>query len=94
MSIGKAVMFVNTHILMITVRKYLLVRLANLIKLIAAGYWNKPAETAKAFHGRYLLTGDLAKMDNDGDIFVPEPQKRINHNWWRKCLTIRSQKLL
>ena len=63
---------------MITVKKYLLARLVNLqlrAKNVTPGYWNKPAETAKAFHGRYLLTGDLAKMDDDGDIFIIDRKK-------------------
>ena len=60
-------------------------------KNVTPGYWNKPAETAKAFHGRYLLTGDLAKWTTMA-IYLLLTVKRINHNWWRKCLTIRSRK--
>lgn len=38
---------------------------------ITPGYWNKPEETAKAFHeGIWLKSGDLARRDVDGDYFI------------------------
>ena len=38
---------------------------------ITPGYWNKPDETAKAFHeGIWLKSGDLARRDADGDYFI------------------------
>jgi acyl-CoA synthetase (AMP-forming)/AMP-acid ligase II len=40
--------------------------------LIMTGYWNKPAETAKAFDGEgWFRTGDIARVDGHGNfIFV------------------------
>lgn len=32
------------------------------------GYWNRPDETARALHGGWLHTGDLAVADDRGDI--------------------------
>lgn len=33
---------------------------------VTPGYWNKPDETAKAIHGGWLHTGDLASCDAEG----------------------------
>lgn len=33
---------------------------------VTPGYWNKPDETAKAIHGGWLHTGDLASRDAEG----------------------------
>lgn len=33
---------------------------------VMKGYWNRPDETAKTLHGEWLLTGDLATMDEEG----------------------------
>ena len=42
---------------------------------IAAGYWNDPAETARYFRGGKLHTGDLARVDKDGYIFIMERER-------------------
>ena len=41
------------------------------------GYWNKPEETAKAFSGEFFLTGDLAKIDEDGDVYIVDRRKEM-----------------
>lgn len=33
-------------------------------------YWNKPGETTDALHDGWLRTGDLAKIDEDGDTYI------------------------
>ncbi|WOV88385.1 AMP-binding protein [Sporosarcina oncorhynchi] len=33
-------------------------------------YWNKPSETNDALHDGWLRTGDLAKIDEDGDTYI------------------------
>ncbi|MCB0924416.1 MAG: long-chain fatty acid--CoA ligase [Mycobacterium sp.] len=38
-------------------------------------YWNNPAETAKTFRDGWLLTGDIAVMDEDGHIFIVDRKK-------------------
>jgi acyl-CoA synthetase (AMP-forming)/AMP-acid ligase II len=37
---------------------------------ITAGYWNDPVETARYFRDGRLYTGDLARVDSDGFIFI------------------------
>ena len=33
-------------------------------------YWNNPEETSKTIVEGWLKTGDLAKMDEDGDVYI------------------------
>lgn len=42
---------------------------------IALGYWNDPVETAKFFRDGKLYTGDLARVDEDGFIFIVERER-------------------
>ena len=42
---------------------------------ITLGYWNDPAETAKYFRSGRLHTGDIARVDADGFIFVVERER-------------------
>lgn len=44
---------------------------------VTPGYWNKPEETAKAFSGEFFLTGDLAKIDEDGDVYIVDRRKEM-----------------
>lgn len=37
---------------------------------VFTGYWNKPSETSEALIGGWLRTGDLAKVDKDGDAYI------------------------
>jgi long-chain acyl-CoA synthetase len=39
------------------------------------GYWNKPEETAMVLRGGWLLTGDIAKMDEDGYFYIVDRKK-------------------
>jgi acyl-CoA synthetase (AMP-forming)/AMP-acid ligase II len=34
------------------------------------GYWNRPADTAAAFHDGWLRTGDLGRMDERGFVYL------------------------
>ncbi|MCY1287014.1 Long-chain-fatty-acid--CoA ligase [compost metagenome] len=42
---------------------------------VMLGYWNKPAETAKALKGGWLYTGDAAYMDEAGYLFIVDRVK-------------------
>jgi 2-furoate---CoA ligase len=35
-----------------------------------AGYWKRPDADAKAIEGRWYRTGDLGKLDEDGELYV------------------------
>ncbi len=38
-------------------------------------YWNRPGATEEAFAGGWFHTGDLARMDEDGDLFIVDRKK-------------------
>ena len=35
-----------------------------------AGYWQRPDATAKALRGGWYFTGDLGRLDEDGELYV------------------------
>jgi long-chain acyl-CoA synthetase len=37
---------------------------------VVQGYWNRPQETALTFAGGWLRTGDLARLDTDGCLYI------------------------
>jgi long-chain acyl-CoA synthetase len=39
------------------------------------GYWNRPEETAEVIREGWFHTGDVAVMDDDGDIFIVDRQR-------------------
>ena len=41
------------------------------------GYWNKPAETAAAFTNGWFHTGDAARLDEDGFVYVVDRIKDV-----------------
>jgi acyl-CoA synthetase (AMP-forming)/AMP-acid ligase II len=49
----------------------LLVRGANVVQ----GYWNKPEATAETFVDGWLHTGDLARIDDDGLLYIVDRKK-------------------
>lgn len=42
---------------------------------VTAAYWNRPEETAEAFHDGWFLTGDIAHMDADGFLYLVDRKK-------------------
>ena len=44
---------------------------------ITLGYWNDPEETAKYFRNGRLSTGDIARVDSDGFIFIVERERDL-----------------
>jgi fatty-acyl-CoA synthase len=43
--------------------------------LVMQGYWNKPDETAQAFRHGWLYTGDRARRDADGYLYIVDRSK-------------------
>lgn len=43
--------------------------------LVMVGYWNKPEETARALRHGWLYTGDMARADADGYLYVVDRSK-------------------
>ena len=43
--------------------------------MIFDGYWNKPDESAKAFHNGFFRTGDVAIMDSLGWFYIVDRKK-------------------
>jgi len=41
------------------------------------GYWNNPEETAKSIRDGWLYTGDLAKMDEEGYVYIVDRARDV-----------------
>jgi len=39
------------------------------------GYWQRPEETAEAFHGSWVTVGDLARRDAEGHLYIVDRKK-------------------
>ncbi len=44
---------------------------------VMKGYWNKPEETALVLRDRWLFTGDIACMDQDGYFYIADRKKDL-----------------
>lgn len=42
---------------------------------VMAGFWNNPEETAKVFDGPWFATGDIARIDGEGNIYIVDRVK-------------------
>jgi len=44
---------------------------------IVRGYWNRPEETAQTFHDGWVRTGDIARIDSEGFIYIVDRAKDV-----------------
>ncbi|MGA9288989.1 MAG: long-chain fatty acid--CoA ligase, partial [Anaerobacillus sp.] len=44
---------------------------------VMKGYWNMPEETASTLRDGWLFTGDIAKMDEDGYLYIIDRKKDL-----------------
>ncbi|WP_263707591.1 long-chain-fatty-acid--CoA ligase [Shouchella tritolerans] len=44
---------------------------------VMKGYWMRPEETAQTFHDEWLKTGDMARMDEEGYVYIVDRKKEI-----------------
>jgi fatty-acyl-CoA synthase len=77
-SIGQAVFHLDVRIVDDGMREVpvgevgeLVIRGPNLMQ----GYWNRSEATEEAFAGGWFHTGDLARMDAEGDLYIVERKK-------------------
>lgn len=44
---------------------------------VMKGYWNNPGETAQVLRDGWLLTGDIARVDNEGYFYITDRKKDL-----------------
>ena len=44
---------------------------------VMSGYWKRPEATAAVFEGEWFLTGDIGRMDEDGDLWIVDRKKDL-----------------
>ena len=80
MSIGKPVMYVDVRLFdddLNEVQAGEIGELAVKGKNATPGYWKKPELTRESFEDGYFLTGDLARIDEEGDLFIVDRKKEL-----------------
>nr|WP_263314640.1 AMP-binding protein [Mammaliicoccus sp. Marseille-Q6498] len=80
LSIGKPVMFVDVRLFDEDFNEVEVGEIGELAikgKQVTPGYWKNEKATEESFHDGYFLSGDLAKIDEDGDIFIVDRKKEL-----------------
>jgi long-chain acyl-CoA synthetase len=68
----------------------LLVRGPNVVQ----GYWNRPKETAETFVDGWLHTGDLARVDDDGLLYIVDRKKDMINRGGENVYSIEVENVL
>ncbi len=68
----------------------LLVRGPNVVE----GYWNKPRETAETFVDGWLHTGDVARIDEDGLLYIVDRKKDMINRGGENVYSIEVENVL
>jgi long-chain acyl-CoA synthetase len=79
-SIGKAIPGVKIDILGDDGKKLGIGQIGEIVARgpnVMLGYWNSPAETKAALRKEGLYTGDLARLDNDGFLYLVSRKKEM-----------------
>ena len=45
--------------------------------MVVRGYWNRPEDTAKTFTNGWIHTGDVARIDDEGFIYIVDRAKDV-----------------
>jgi len=46
-------------------------------KIVMKGYWNRPFDTRRAIRNSWLYTGDIARKDSDGFLYIVDRSKDV-----------------
>lgn len=77
-SIGRAVFHIDVRVVDENMQDLPVDQVGELIirgPNVMQGYWEKPEATAEAFMGGWFHTGDLARMDEEGDVYIVDRKK-------------------
>jgi long-chain acyl-CoA synthetase len=61
---------------------------------VVAGYWNKPVETAETFEAGWLHTGDLARVEKDGLLYIVDRKKDMINRGGENVYSIEVENVL
>jgi len=61
---------------------------------VVAGYWNKPEATDEAFVDGWLHTGDLARIDEDGLLYIVDRKKDMINRGGENVYSIEVENVL
>ena len=59
--------------------------------MIVKGYWNKPEATAATFVDGWVRTGDLARLDEEGFLYIVDRAKDMSSAAARTSIRPRSR---
>jgi long-chain acyl-CoA synthetase len=61
---------------------------------VVAGYWNKPQETEETFVDGWLHTGDVARLDDDGLLYIVDRMKDMINRGGENVYSIEVENVL